>query len=156
MNNQRQRRQLTTRKPQGQKNTRTAKPLEKTMTAATHTQAVEQKDTQDAQVTEITTETQETAAPESPSASSQANTLANQPENPAQSQGLMRATQAHYQQQLQSLGQPLEPQRRLTLPIPHTLHRDIKVYCAQNDLQVGTFMGALLITGFNSYRQPQG
>lgn len=34
--------------------------------------------------------------------------------------------------------------RRMTVDLPESLHREIKVYCAQNDLQVGLLVRSLL------------
>ena len=171
MNNQRQRRQLTTRKPPGQKNTLTSKPQEKTMTAATHTQAVEQQETQDAQMEKTTDVLKEAASPEHPStrnddyknthaassAASEGRDEANQPTDHKSPQAgdqsdwqahFMPVTLNHYHQQLLQPRHQAEPQRRLTLPIPDRLHRDIKVYCAQKDLQMGNLIAALLQTCF--------
>ena len=42
--------------------------------------------------------------------------------------------------------------RRLTLELPDSLHRDIKVYCAQNDLQVGLLVRSLLASCFENQK----
>ena len=60
----------------------------------------------------------------------------------------MPVTLQHYEQQLRPPRHAAEPQRRLTLAIPDRLHRDIKVYCAQHDLQIGTLISAILLTCF--------
>ena len=38
--------------------------------------------------------------------------------------------------------------RRMTIDLPDSLHRDIKVYCAQKDLQVGLLVRSLLESCF--------
>lgn len=42
--------------------------------------------------------------------------------------------------------------RRMTIDLPDSLHRDIKVYCAQKDLQVGLLMRSLLESCFANHK----
>ena len=42
--------------------------------------------------------------------------------------------------------------RRMTIDLPDSLHRDIKVYCAQKDLQVGLLVRSLLESCFANYK----
>ena len=42
--------------------------------------------------------------------------------------------------------------RRMTIDLPDSLHRDIKVYCAQKDLQVGLLVRSLLESCFANHK----
>lgn len=43
--------------------------------------------------------------------------------------------------------------RRMTIDLPDSLHRDIKVYCAQKDLQVGLLVRSLLESCFANHKR---
>ena len=126
------------------------------MTAATYTQANEEQDSNDVQANEKMEASKEAASPEHLAAINEAKPASQQPDLPALqadshpdwSERFMPVTLDYYHQQLHQPRHQAEPQRRLTLPIPERLHREIKVYCAQQDLQLGTLIAALLQTCF--------
>ena len=83
-------------------------------------------------------------------------------------QGIMQQALIHYHQ----ASRPKEPEpvrqesstaespaqgysvrmRRMTIDLPDSLHRDIKVYCAQKDLQVGLLVRSLLESCFANHK----